>query len=423
MSSSFGKPVAAIALLGIVAAATVAASRLGWLGGPSQDRTRCLNTEQRFTPDETIEACTAAIEAADTSSARSVVLQGRGIAYHAKGEQDLALADYDEAIRIAPKSATAFTNRGNAYFAKGDLQRALADYNEALALNAKLTAALLARSELYRRQGEFDRAIADGNEAIRLDPRAPAAFNDRGLTYLENGAVNLAVADFDEAIRLNPDRADSFYDRGYAYLQKGDNNQAIADFNETIRLAPAFAFAFIYRGNAYRGLGDLAGAVADFKEAMRLDPKSPEVPWTLGRIDFNAGDYAAAASDLARAVELKPDQAYFLIWRYLAQARAGSADDARAALGSDAGKLDAVKWPYPVVELYLEQRSAESTLAAPTNADDRCEAQFYIGEWRLLQDDRDAAVEALKASAETCPKTFIEYEGARAELKRLGKES
>jgi len=420
MFSRFAKPAAAIALLGVAAAATVAASRLGWFGGDSQDRTRCLNAEHRFTPDESIAGCTAAIEAADTASARSVVLQGRGIAYQAKGEQDRAIVDYDEAIRIDPKSATAFTNRGNAYFGKGDMQRALADYNEALRLNARLISALLARSELYRRQGKFDRAIADGDEAIRLDPREPAAFNDRGLTYLENGAVNLAIADFDEAIRLNPDRADSFYDRGYAYLQKSDYNQAIADFNETIRLRPAFAFAFINRGNAYRGLGDLAGAIADFKDAVKLDPKNPEVFWTLGRIDFNAGDYAAAASDLARAAELKPDQAYFLIWRYLAQARAGSTD-ARAALGSDAGKLDAAKWPYPVVELYLGQRSAEATLAAPGNADDRCEAQFYIGEWRLLQDDWAAAMEALKIAADTCPKTFIEYEGSRAALKRLEK--
>jgi len=33
---------------------------------------------------------------------------------------------------------------------------------------------------------------------------------------------------------------------------------------------------------------------------------------------------------------------------------------------------------------------------------------------------RDRAIELLKAAVETCPKDFVEYLGAVAELKRLG---
>jgi lipoprotein NlpI len=49
------------------------------------------------------------------------------------------------------------------------------------------------------------------------------------------------------------------------------------------------------------------------------------------------------------------------------------------------------------------------------------EAQFYVGEWRLLQGDRPAAVAALKTAADTCSKTFYEYGLAQAELHRLGR--
>ena len=61
-----------------------------------------------------------------------------------------------------------------------------------------------------------------------------------------------------------------------------------------------------------------------------------------------------------------------------------------------------------------------ATLAAAGGAGDRCDAQFFIGEWQLLQADRPAAIESLKAAADTCPKTFAEFRGAQAELKRLG---
>jgi hypothetical protein len=39
-------------------------------------------------------------------------------------------------------------------------------------------------------------------------------------------------------------------------------------------------------------------------------------------------------------------------------------------------------------------------MAAPTNANDRCEAQFYVGEWYPMRDDRAAALERLKAAVE-----------------------
>jgi len=47
-------------------------------------------------------------------------------------------------------------------------------------------------------------------------------------------------------------------------------------------------------------------------------------------------------------------------------------------------------------------------------------AQFYAGEWQLLRGDRAAAAAALKMAVETCPKSFIEFKGAKAELTRIG---
>ena len=72
-----------------------------------------------------------------------------------------------------------------------------------------------------------------------------------------------------------------------------------------------------------------------------------------------------------------------------------------------------------MIQLFLGQSTVEAILAAPTKAGDRCEAQFYAGEWYLMRGDRAAATERLKTAAETCPKTYSEYGAALAELKRL----
>ena len=55
----------------------------------------------------------------------------RGNAYRARGDNDRAIADFSQAIRLAPKFADAYYNRGLAYFYSGTLDKALADVSEA----------------------------------------------------------------------------------------------------------------------------------------------------------------------------------------------------------------------------------------------------------------------------------------------------
>ena len=49
-----------------------------------------------------------------------------------------------------------------------------------------------------------------------------------------------------------------------------------------------------------------------------------------------------------------------------------------------------------------------------------CEANFYSGEIALQLGKRDDAIRLFKLAAAECPKSYVEYEGARAELKALG---
>jgi tetratricopeptide (TPR) repeat protein len=168
----------------------------------------------------------------------------------------------------------------------------------------------------------------------------------------------------------------------------------------------------------------LEEAIAAYSEALKEYTRE-RVPreWlraltNLGYIRFCLGDFTGATINLQEAVA-NGNSAYTILWLYLADARIGG-QDIKRNLQNNAAVLKPTEWPYPVIELFLGQRSPADLVAAAIRPTERCEAQFYLGQWHLLRDERTDTVEALRKAVETCQSTFAEYAGAAAELKRLG---
>jgi lipoprotein NlpI len=341
----------------------------------------------RMSGDEEIAACTHNITSGKSSGQElAVSYYNRGLAYNAKGDSDRAIADYNEAIRLDPKDAAAYNSRSIAYNAKGDFDRAIADYNQAIQLDPN-AARYFNRGYSYNAKGDFDRAIADYNEAIRLDPKDAAAYNSRGIAYNAKGDFDRAIADYNQAVRLDPNAA-RYYNRGYSYNAKGDFDRAIADLNE----------------------------------AIRLDPKDAVKFYTRGIVNLYAGSVSKAQLDLNQAAQLDPSYAYTALWLDVVNKRS----DRSSRLPQVISQLDMTKWPAPLVRMYLGQMTPEAVLVAAgnANADTKrrqiCEANFFSGELALQRGAKDEAIQLLRLAANDCPKTFIEWRAANAELKTLG---
>ncbi|MDR2717539.1 MAG: tetratricopeptide repeat protein [Treponema sp.] len=186
------------------------------------------------------------------------------------------IADYTQAIRLNPNDAIAYANRGNAYSDKSDYDRAIADYTQAIRLNPNYTIAYANRATAYIGKSDLDRAITDYNQAIRLDPNNVIAYYNRGKTYDTKKDYDRAIADYTQAIRLDPNHVDSYIMRGNTYYRKGDLDRAITDYTQAIRLNPNYAEAYANRGNVYANKGDWNRAIADYEAALRLDPNNAD---------------------------------------------------------------------------------------------------------------------------------------------------
>ena len=205
--------------------------------------------------------------------------------------------------------AKAFVTRGGLYLGKSDDDRAFADFQEAVRLDPRSAAALRMRAYGYGEKKDYDRALADYDEAIRLDPDDPDGWFRRGGVYRSKGDIRRAIADWDEAIRLNPKYISAIYGRGFAYQATGEYDRAIADYDLVIRLGSEhYPHVFSYRGNAYFGKKEYDRALADYEVVLKIDPKHAVALYARGmarkRKGIDGGD-----TDMAAAVKLSPNVA------------------------------------------------------------------------------------------------------------------
>jgi lipoprotein NlpI len=103
---------------------------------------------------------------------------------------------------------------------------------------------------------------------------------------------------------------------------------------------------------------------------------------------------------------------------YLAQTKVGDRN-AVNELRENTQSLEKAEWPFAAAELFLGQRSPEATLAATSNFEERCEAEFYLAEFDESQGLKFEAIQAMQAGA-ACPIKLVERHLAEAELQRIG---
>lgn len=276
----------------------------------------------------------------------------------------------------------AYANRCAVRYKLKQLDRALADCSEAIDQDPDQANAYQLRAEIHRKRDNRAKALEDYDKAIELGVKSPAVFAGRGLLRLLDGDGAKALEDFNQEVALAGGQEDSWMDRGSARLSLGDNVEAERDFAKATELAPKSAQAWLNRGVAALGAGDKAKAADYFNEALKDDPA----------------------------------QAYAALWRFLA--RDGS-PEAKAELQAWVDKATNKDWPFVVTQLYVGRAEAAEALGAPKDDDQQCEARFYVAENQLRQGATQEAAIGLKRAVESCPKNFIEYFRAVADLKTL----
>ena len=332
-------------------------------------------------------------------------------------EFDIAIADFNEAIRLDPRSAgVAYQGRGRAWCDKKNYDKAIADCNEAIRLDPGYALAYLTRGVVWSDKKDYDKAMADYNEAIRLDPGYARAYNGRGNAWNAKKDYDQAIADYNEAIRLDPGFAHAYNSRGNAWMPRRITTRPLPTTTKPSGSTPGLhtpttvvAMPGAPRRITTRPLptttkpsGSILGmhlptTVVAMPGAPRRITTRPlptttrpsgstlgmHMPIATAAWHFSLPDRRKVGDDARKVLELEGWRGeysqYAVLWGYFGLRRAGNADAAKRLLDDAAARCDTTAWPYPVIRYLRGELDQTAELAAASDNDEMTVARFYLG--------------------------------------------
>lgn len=237
---------------------------------------------------------------------KAIVHNNLGVAYDARGQLDLAMDEYIEAIIMNPDMADAHNNLGTALRARGMLDDAILEYRKALRLKPDYAMSRHNLGLLYASKGDLDGAIKEYLEAIKLKPGFVEARINLGLAYAMKGRFDLAIDEYRKAASLRPDDPIVHFNLANALQANGHGDDAINEYRVALQLEPDHAEARLKLGLLLEDHCLVQDAINEYIGVLRLEPGHHDAMASLERALKKSGTSDAAVQECLRLMA-RPD--------------------------------------------------------------------------------------------------------------------
>ncbi len=236
---------------------------------------------------------------------------------------NLALEQFDIAIKMNPEFSVAYCGRAAAYIVNGKLKKAISDCDCAIKLNPDYVDAYFNRASAYMLLTRFSKGLADCDAALKLRPDHFQASLLKAFAYLSLENYEEALTQYDRALSIDDKSAEVYFYRGEARYQLNDFQGTIDDFSKGIRLSQHSSMnesVYQRRGDAKHALGDYVGAIKDYNQSLQDFPLNDasynsrglsknslaNSETRMGRIKFATKLFKEAVEDFTEAINLDP---------------------------------------------------------------------------------------------------------------------
>jgi len=239
-------------------------------------------------------------------------LKDEGNKAYGGGNFSLALTLYSQAINLDPTNHVYYSNRSAAFVGLGQQNRAINDANECLRLNPDFAKGYYRRATALAELELYEMALEACNAGLKKDPKLDDLKRKKtevenilkkqrpkkpitgeqekasGNEHFKESRYTDAIKCYSRAIELTEDpitKSTIYSNRAASYAQNQNWDFVISDCNDSIALNPDNVKAFLRRGLAYESIEKYKLALEDMKRVKELDPSAVSASTALNRIN------------------------------------------------------------------------------------------------------------------------------------------
>jgi tetratricopeptide (TPR) repeat protein len=233
--------------------------------------------------------------------------QGRALTYMQQGEADKAIADFqrliddnkenvnarlalaealtnmerfkeaaeqvEEAIKMAPDEALAYTMRARLKLVEEDVKAAMTDLDQAIRLNPQDVVALMIRARLHLVEENIPAAKKDVETALLLSPGLIQGILIRSVIAAEEGRMTDAIADIQLLLQDDPDNVSWRMQLAGYYIRDKRHSRAIEIFTKILADDEDNQDARRARADTLLSVGKHKEAIDDYEILIKQAPK------------------------------------------------------------------------------------------------------------------------------------------------------
>lgn len=281
-----------------------------------------------------------ALTLANNSDQSTMVLINRGSIYQEQKQFDKALSDFNEAVKLSPKSSFAYNNRGYLNQITERIEEAISDFEKSIELDQANHQAYVNLVAVYKKQKNYKKAeevcdlLIKNNQDVRSYIHKADYFQSIGklsLALLEwNKAVIYsnenpdilierstfkddvlnddlgAVEDCKMAISKNPNNASYYYKLSRPLYDLEEYDEVSLYCDKALKLNPNYFEALIMRGNVLDLSGKINAAKKDYLKAIEIKPSDFEGYYQLSILFINNNQLDSAITIINDFIKIDP---------------------------------------------------------------------------------------------------------------------
>ena len=239
-----------------------------------------------------------------------------GRIHDSTGKLDLALAEFQQALSLNARDASAVTGLAYAYEHAGRNAEAEAAFRKAAVMRPDDWNGYETLGKYLQRQHKYSDAIAQYQHALQLTPDNAQVLANLGGAYVDSGeAKNLTLAEsaLKQSIALSPSYG-AYANLGFLLYQQRRYREAVEATQQALNLSSADYVVWDNLRDAFEWLKDEPGAqkaAAGEKqrvlESLKLNPQDANAHAVYANLCARFGPRAEAESHLQTALALSPN--------------------------------------------------------------------------------------------------------------------